>query len=113
MADTYEITNYTYYTFSSRNAWVDTVILMYGATGYLGGIFFYEPSDTLPNAQQFTPTGPIGLHYHRTDLAMIIDMLRNEKPVYLIWDGGQNSRLSTSAEPVGEYEQAILDAATP
>ena len=112
--DVYEIKNYTYYVFSSRNAAiVDSVLLFHGDSSYLGAAFFYEPSHTLPDAVKYTASGPVGLHYHRTDLPTLIDILRNESPVYLIWDGGQNSRISTTSEPVGEFEQAMLDAAGP
>ena len=110
--DVYEIKNYTYYVFSSRNAWADSVLLFHGDSGYLGAAFFYEADYTLPDAVKY-PTGPVGLHYHRADLPILIDVLRNESPVYLIWDGGQNSRISTTSEPVGEFEQAMLDAAGP
>ena len=112
MTEIHEIKGYTYYVFSSRNAWVDTVLLFHGDTSYLGAAFFYETTDPLPDAQKF-PTGPIGLHYHRSDLPVVVDVLRNEEPVYLIYDGPQNSRISTSQEPIGEFEEAILAAATP
>jgi len=39
-----------------------------------------------------------------SDMPIILDMLRNEKPIYLIYDGGLNSRISTIEEAVGEGE---------
>jgi hypothetical protein len=112
LAETHEIKRYTYYVFSSRNALADTTLLFYDATSYIGSAFFYETTDALPAAEKF-PSGVIGLHYHRTDLPILIDVLRNESPVYLVYDGPLNSRISTSQEPVGEYEAAILAAASP
>lgn len=36
----------------------------------------------------------------------VIDMLRNEKPVYLIWDSTTRmARITTDEEPVGEEER--------
>ena len=113
MAETHEIKRYTYYVFSSRNTLSDSTLLFYDASNsYIGGAFFYETTDQLPPAEKF-PSGVIGLSFHRTDLPTLIDVLRNESPVYLIYDGPLNSRISTSQEPVGEYEAAILAAASP
>ena len=45
------------------------------------------------------------LHYHLDDFQNCIDMLRNEKPMYLIWMGvGGENGIKTTAEPVGENE---------
>ena len=104
MAETIEITSYTYYTFSSRDDSIaNTVILLYGDAGYLGGAFFSNSDEPLKPAEQF-PSGLYGLYYSYADLPIIVDMLRNEKPVYLIYSGPNNSRISTGPEPVGEGE---------
>jgi len=39
-----------------------------------------------------------------SDMPVVLDMLRNEQPVYLIYDGDQNTRISTTEGPVGEGE---------
>ncbi len=105
MAETVEITRYEYYTFSSRDSSIaQTVILLYGADGYLGGIFFSTEEQPLKPAEKF-PSGVYGLYYDYQELQIIIDMLRNEKPVYLIYNGELNTRLSTTQEPVGEGEE--------
>lgn len=104
MSDVIEIEEYKYYTFSSRDSsTANTVVLFYGAEGYLGGAFFSTDSAPLQTAQKY-PSGVYGLFYSYADLPGIIDMLRNEKPVYLIYNGDINSRLSTMKEPVGEGE---------
>jgi len=105
MAETFEIKRYTYYLFSSRNLSSSTgVILFYGDTKYLGGAFFSnDPSKPLDPAVKY-PSGVYGLFYGMSDMPIILDMLRNEKPVYLIYDGGLNSRISTIEEAVGEGE---------
>ncbi len=105
MAESIEIKEYQYYTFSSRDSSIaNTVILLYGDDGYLGGAFFSTSDEPLKPAEQF-PSGVYGLYYHYRDLPILVDMLRNEKPLYLVFDGAQNSRISTTAEPVGEGEE--------
>lgn len=106
MADTYEIKEYKYYTFSSRDgSGPNSVLLLYGdGGGYRGGVFFYNNDAPLQQAVKYS-SGVIGLFYRYADLPVLIDMLRNEKPVYLIFDGGANSRISTSTEPIGEGER--------
>ncbi len=102
MSEVVEIKQYKYYTFSSRDSG-STAILFYGDSGYLGAALFNNSDDPLQDAEKF-PSGVYGLHYRYSDLPGIIDMLRNEKPVYLVYNGTRNSRLSTSSEPVGEGE---------
>jgi len=70
----------------------------------LGGAFFSnDPSKPLDPAVKY-PSGVYGLFYGMSDMPIILDMLRNEKPIYLIYDGGLNSRISTIEEAVGEGE---------
>jgi hypothetical protein len=105
MPDVHEIKEYKYYVFSSRDSSIaKAVVLLYGDSGYLGGAFFGNAGESLKPAEKF-PSGVYGLYYAYEDLPAITDMLRNEKPVYLIYSGADNSRLSTIAEPVGEGEQ--------
>jgi hypothetical protein len=105
MAETYEIKQYTYYVFSSRNASEgNAALLLYGDKGYLGAASFSnDPATPLKPAQK-SASGFISLYYRMSDLSVIVDMLRNEKPVNLIYDGSQNSRIATVSEPVGEGE---------
>ena len=100
-----EITIYRYYFFSSRNepGQARAVIQFWGEDGYLGAASFYDDDSELPPAMQY-PSGVVSLHYHYADLMPILDMLRNEKPVFVEFNGGLNSRLTTSGEPVGEGE---------
>ena len=45
-------------------------------------------------------------HYNRSAIPQVIDLLRNESPVYLLWGEGRNTALATDYEPVGEGEPA-------
>ena len=51
----------------------------------------------------------VSLAYHFDWLQPMIDMLRNEKPIYFTWDdSSQTARISTDEEPVGEEEHRSL-----
>jgi hypothetical protein len=106
MSEVMEIEDYKYYTFSSRDSSSsNSVIMLYGAGNYLGAAFFSTEDAPLQTAKKY-PSGVYGLFYKNADLPVIIDMLRNEKPVYLIYNGDINSRISTTSEPVGEGEDS-------
>jgi hypothetical protein len=106
--DVTEIKNYEYYVFSSRdsvsvNAQID---VFRGDKTYLAGLkFAKDPAAPLP------PPALVHsfyfLYYTYQDLPVIVDMLRNEGPVFLFYNdfwGTISAWLSTSAEPVGEGE---------
>jgi len=105
MAESVEIKRYKYYTFASRDSSIaQTVILLYGESGYLGAAYFSTEDEPLRPAEKFS-NGSYGLYYDYQELQIIIDMLRNEKPVYLVYNGELNTRLSTTEEPAGEGEE--------
>ena len=105
MSESVEIKKYKYYTFSSRDESIaQTVILLYGEAGYVGSAFFSTAEESLKPAEKY-PNGVYGLYYDYQELQIILDMLRNEMPVYLVFNGAENSRLSTTEEPVGEGEE--------
>jgi hypothetical protein len=62
------------------------------------------PTEPWPPAER-PPSGQHRLYYPFSSLPMVVDLLRNEKPVFLVWAGAAGSRLSTSPEPVGEGEE--------
>ena len=105
MAESHEIKEYKYYVFSSRDAEAPSaVVLFYGSEGYLGAAFFTQDDDVALDPAEKFPSGVYGMHYRYADFPVVIDMLRNESPVYLIYNGAANTRLSTTSEPVGEGE---------
>ncbi len=110
--DVIEIKTYEYYVLSSRAAtfFVNTVILLYGAkSAFIGAVWLKRDNTTALEPAAKNAQGWYTLYYSYVDLSVIIDMLRNEKPVYLIFDTSENSalnaRISTLQEPVGEGEQ--------
>ena len=67
-------------------------------------LVFVDGSDPLPEPRE-TANGMVTQSYYRRDLTGIIDLLRNEKPVYFHWASAVRlARVSTEQEPVGEHE---------
>lgn len=75
--------------------------------GLIGAAYFHRDPRTLPVADNRKATGYISCHYPAADYAQVLDLLRNEKPVYVEFEIqlGNMANITTSAEPVGEGEQ--------
>jgi hypothetical protein len=103
---TFEVATYHYYDWSSR-ATGKTNLILKGAGGEICYVWFVEdPAANLPAATQGGPVS-FEFYYHHSQLGHLIDMLRNEKPVSVLFDndnGFANSRISTTDEPAGEGE---------
>lgn len=106
MADVLEIKSYQYHNFSSRASGCKGVVVCKTINGKTIHIHFLEEQNPLPLVQK-NGENQFVLYYQYSDMSNIIDMLRNEGPVYFIHvpDGKNNSRLSTASEPVGEGEE--------
>jgi hypothetical protein len=105
-AEVFELKNYTYYQFSGRDGSpgvFKAVAICFSGDGKTAYLYFDGTTTPLPEAHK--NGNSYFLYYRYADMGNIIDMLRNEKPVYLIYmPDGPNSRVSTSSEPVGEGE---------
>ncbi len=67
--------------------------------------FVFMPNGNTLAKPVETPDGHVAIQMHESDFSRIIDMLRNEKPVYFSWwREAESFRLCTSKEPVGEQE---------
>ena len=104
--ETFEVTSYTYYNWSSRNSG-KTNLNLYGATNRCSVWFVEDPDADLPIA---TKNGIYhSVYYHHWQLPHLLDMVRNEKPIFVFFNndnGFNNSRISTASEPVGEGEES-------
>jgi hypothetical protein len=73
---------------------------------YIGQLVFMANGATLPlDAKAGTQ---VSLYYNLDDFQNCIDMLRNEKPMYLLWVGpgaGNENGIKTLAETVGENDK--------
>ena len=74
--------------------------------GLIGAAYFHHNTSTMPNADTQKATGYISCHYLAEDYPNVIDLLRNEKPVFVEFEvrAGNVANIRTSAEPVGEGE---------
>jgi len=100
-----EIKSYHYELFAKEGN--PASINLNGADGKTFAIAIFKP-DSVNLPQQYQGSdGIYRVFYHRSGLSDVIDVLRNEKPVYFhYWfPDGQNTHIGTSAsEPVGEGE---------
>jgi hypothetical protein len=80
-------------------------IALKNAGSYIGQMIFLPngaalPVDTMVNKQA-------QLHYHLDDFQNAVDLLRNEKPIYMYYNGsggGFENGIKTMIEKVGEGE---------
>lgn len=73
----------------------------------VGAAYFHHNMTTMPVADTHRAGGLISCHYPAEDYPQVLDLLRNEKPVYVEFEvrPGNIANIRTSAEPVGEGEQ--------
>jgi hypothetical protein len=103
----FQVSTYQYYNWSSRKTGKTNLILK--GAGQTCSVWFVE--DPAANLQPAALVAPnyYAFYYHHSQLPHLIDMLRNEKPITVFFNddnGFNNSRISTSDEPVGEGEEA-------
>ena len=74
----------------------------------IGAAYFHHDPATMPSADTQKASGYISCHYPAAEYTQILDILRNEKPVYVEFEvgAGNIANIRTSAEPVGEGEQS-------
>ena len=98
------IDRYTY-RFISGNRGPDAEIHLYDEHSNLVATIVGMPGDgPLPAAQEEGTR--LVLYYRRAVIPELIDMLRNEGPLHLVWLDGMEPALATAFEAVGEAEQA-------
>lgn len=73
----------------------------------VGWLDFYDAGRQLPRDHK-TAQGHIVLSFYFEAMFSVVDILRNEKPIYLYWQESiQNGYLGTGQEPVGEGERSV------
>ncbi len=72
----------------------------------LGAAYFHHKHASMPTSDTQKSTGFISCHYPADHYPQVLDLLRNEKPVFVEFDvkAGNVGNIRTSAEPVGEGE---------
>lgn len=102
--ETIEVIRYTYHCFSSRER-NDIALFLYDEhSRVIAQVLAVPDGEPLPPAER--RDGRAILYYHRAAIPQVVDLLRNESPVYLLWGEGRNTALATGYEPVGEGEPA-------
>lgn len=74
----------------------------------IGAAYFHHNAATMPVGDTQRGSGYISCHYLAADYPQVLDILRNEKPVFVEFEvrPGNIANIRTSAEPVGEGEQS-------
>jgi hypothetical protein len=105
---TFQVSTYSYYNWSSRKIG-KTNLNLKGTGGQVCSVWFIEDEKAdLPSAYEVAPNY-YAFYYHHSQLQHLIDMLRNESPIFVTFNNENdwsNSRISTSDEPVGEGEMS-------
>jgi hypothetical protein len=104
--EVHEIKKYGYSVYSSRQESNEVVaeVMLNSDSKFLGYIHFLANESVLPRARKINNL--FYLYYHQKEMPVIIDMLRNEKPLFLIFIDNElkSCRITTSQETVGEGE---------
>lgn len=76
------------------------------ASSYLGCAYFHRNLKTMPKGDSQKANGVVYLHFTEDQYEKVLDILRNESPVYLNFVGKKWNvgSLNTAREPVGEGE---------
>lgn len=93
-----------YEVFYSANAFSPRIALK-NAGAYIGQLVFLPDGAALP--PDTNAKGQVVLYYHLDHYHNAIDLLRNEKPMYLYYNGsggGFENGIKTMSEKVGEGE---------
>ena len=80
-------------------------ILLYDDNNVRVGLIIYRPDDQELPENKITQDGMATLYKHASYASIDIDILRNEKPIFIQYnDTTKFGFINTSAEPVGEEE---------
>ena len=81
-------------------------IYLYQGAIYRGYAYFFPDGTPLAPAVIDAANGRIFVHFNLSQLAGVMQMLREEKPIYLYENGADNAGLMSGSEPTGEEEGA-------
>jgi hypothetical protein len=110
MPAVYEIDQYWIRMWSSRsttnvnpNVAVAGIFLLQGGI-FRGYAYFHPDGVALPPPAFDSVEGVISVHYNLSQLTGVLQMVREERPLYLYEFGPENAGLATGIEPTGEEE---------
>ncbi len=71
----------------------------------IGAAYFHRSENTMPDHDAINSHDHLECHYRDVDYGHILDILRNEKPVFIEFLKGFGiGNIATSSEPIGEGE---------
>ncbi|MGD9703191.1 MAG: hypothetical protein AB7Q42_10645 [Acidimicrobiia bacterium] len=79
-------------------------IYLYQGGTYRGYAYFFPDGTPLAPPVINAGTGQVFVHYNLSQFDSIVQMLREEKPIYLYEFGATNAGLMSGSEPTGEEE---------
>jgi hypothetical protein len=94
----------TYQVQYAANSFVPRIWLKDATGASIGQLVFMPDGRTLP------PDNETNLFFHLSNYPHVMDLLRNEKPIYWSFVGtgpGNENAIRTSVEPVGEFEPVL------
>ena len=102
--ESFQVINYQYSQYSSRTAYRTSLVLRAGLKT-CAIIFIDDPNAALPAAKK-VGNNYFEFYFHQHQFPHLIDMVRHENPIYVHYSDSvnNNSRISTSNEPIGEEE---------
>jgi len=74
---------------------IKAIVEMHGVDGPFGHVYFVESDEVPPSTQR---DGMYDIYYRYEDFPAIVDMLRNEEQVFMVYQGAEDSLLSTTSE---------------
>ena len=110
--DTYSVRVYANEESGEKTVWGTKTIFMYSGGKHVASAFFAKAGFQAPDADFSADDGHIYFHAQGEQYSAVIDLLRNEKPVYINWaptsddvesDDGE-AYFNTGKEPTGEEE---------
>jgi hypothetical protein len=83
------------------------IALMREDDSLIGCAYFHRDQATMPDTDSQSPEGHVWCHFTAEDYPHILDLLRNEEPVFVEYLAGDNklAAITTSFEPAGEGER--------
>jgi hypothetical protein len=91
--------------YNSSSAYMAMIALYDNDNKQVAQLRFYSPTSSyIDNPPNDTPYGYFIFNHHIDEYPNFIDLLRNEKPVYIYFSGTDYGYFSTSKEPIGEEE---------
>jgi hypothetical protein len=79
-------------------------IYLYDGDTYRGYVYFFADGTPLAPPVHDAANGRIFLHLNLCQFDAVLEMLREEHPIYIYYAGPTNAALRTGKEPVGEEE---------